>query len=121
EWIKGYAEQLYVNFFLIKGYYNNTHEIESLRLDSLLQISEFKAQGMKFGIKTYENPTMEWEFNSLRAVIDTVFGIMVSGEDCPLKICKHDDKVFYAKNPKSEFCSPQCRNQFNVYKSRSKK
>ena len=33
---------------------------------------------------------------------------------------KHCGEPFYGKNPKTEFCSPQCRNRFNVYKSRRK-
>ena len=45
---------------------------------------------------------------------------MLCSEKNPLKICKHCGKVFYAKNPKAEYCSPQCRNQANVYKSREK-
>ena len=45
---------------------------------------------------------------------------MLCSEKNPLKICKHCGKVFYAKNPKAEYDSSQCRNQANVYKSRNK-
>ena len=48
------------------------------------------------------------------------FGFMLCSEKNPLRICKHCGKVFYAKNPKAEYDSSQCRNQANVYKSRNK-
>ena len=44
------------------------------------------------------------------------FGFMLCSEQNPIKICKHCGKVFYAKNPKAEYDSSQCRNQANVYK-----
>ena len=48
------------------------------------------------------------------------FGFMLCSEKNPLKICKHCGKVFYAKKPKAEYDSSQCRNQANGYKSRHK-
>jgi hypothetical protein len=48
------------------------------------------------------------------------FGFMLCSEQNSIKICKHCGKVFYAKNPKAEYDSSQCRNQANVYKSRNK-
>lgn len=33
---------------------------------------------------------------------------------------EYHSKVFYAKNPKAEYDSNQCRNQANVHKSRNK-
>ena len=37
-----------------------------------------------------------------------------------VKMCKHCGKPFSSENLKAEYCSPQCRNQANVYKSRAK-
>ena len=59
-------------------------------------------------------------FKILKQAIDMSFGFMVCSEKNPLRICKHCGKVFYAKNPKAEYDSSQCRNQANVYKSRNK-
>lgn len=47
--------------------------------------------------------------------------IMLTDENSSLKVCKHCGKVFVATRPNMEFCSPQCKNQYNVYKSRAKK
>lgn len=60
------------------------------------------------------------EPNCLKQAIDMAFGFMLCSEKNPLKICKHCGKVFYAKKPKAEYDSSQCRNQSNVYKSRNK-
>lgn len=57
---------------------------------------------------------------SLKKAIDMAFGFMLCSEKNPIRICKHCGKVFYAKNPKAEYDSSQCRNQANVYKSRNK-
>ena len=38
----------------------------------------------------------------------------------PIRQCKHCGKIFYREDLRMEFCSPQCRNRFNVYKSRKK-
>ena len=59
------------------------------------------------------------EFISKQA-IDMTFRFMICSEKNPLRICKHCGKVFYAKNPKAEYDSRQCRNQANEYKSRNK-
>ena len=57
---------------------------------------------------------------TVKQAIDMAFGFMLCSEKNPLRICKHCGKVFYAKNPKAEYDSSQCRNQANVYKSRNK-
>lgn len=38
----------------------------------------------------------------------------------PLRLCKHCTKVFVVSRPRNQFCSPECKNRYNVYKSRSK-
>lgn len=46
---------------------------------------------------------------------------MLTDDDSSLKVCKHCGKAFAATRSNMEFCSPQCKNQYNVYKSRAKK
>ena len=50
-----------------------------------------------------------------------VFGLMITDEKQPLRFCKYCNRMFIAKHPKAEFCRHECRNKFNVYKSRDKK
>ena len=40
--------------------------------------------------------------------------------DQPLRLCKHCQKVFLGSRSNAAFCSPRCKNQYNVYKSRGK-
>ena len=65
-------------------------------------------------------PILEWQTGSLADAIELGYTILVCNDIKKIGICKHCQKPFYAKNPKSEFCSPSCRNRYNVYKSRSK-
>ena len=64
---------------------------------------------------------LEWQTESLLNAIEILYTILLTGENKKLGFCKHCGKPFFAKNPKSEFCSAPCRNKFNVYKCRSKK
>lgn len=47
--------------------------------------------------------------------------IMLTDENSSLKVCKHCGKAFVATRSNMEFDTPQCENQYNVYKSRAKK
>mgnify|MGYP002960403605 CR=1 FL=1 len=38
----------------------------------------------------------------------------------PIKLCRHCTKAFVASRPSAVFCSPQCKNKHNVYKSRAR-
>ena len=60
-------------------------------------------------------------FNSLLLCIQMMFSFMLTDDDSSLKVCKHCGKAFAATRSNMEFCSPQCKNQYNVYKSRAKK
>lgn len=37
-----------------------------------------------------------------------------------IRLCKHCTKAFGASRLSVVFCSPQCKNMYNVYKSRAK-
>ena len=64
--------------------------------------------------------TIVWDFHSLLLGIQMMFSFMLTDEDNPLKLCKHCQKVFAASRQSNLFCSPKCKNQYNVYKSRKK-
>ena len=84
-------------------------------------VVKYYFSGVPYKINMYgKKPEISWQPNSLKQAIDLSFVFMLCSEKNPLKICKHCGKVFHAKNPKAEYCSPQCRNQANVYKSREK-
>lgn len=117
DWIVEYAKKMYSIFKKIFDKQNN--DIQEFNIEE--DVIKYYFSGVPYIINMYgKNPEISWQPNSLKQAIDLSFGFMLCSEKNPLKICKHCGKVFYAKNPKAEYCSPQCRNQANVYKSREK-
>lgn len=84
------------------------------------KLCEFNSPQMTYRIDTHKEPRLICEYASLKAVIDFAFAKAVTDKRKPLRYCKHCGKVFYAGDPRTEFCLPRCRNQFNVYKSRAR-
>ena len=74
-----------------------------------------------YHVELRERPTLVWDFHSLLLEIQMMFSFMLTDEKSSIKVCKHCGNAFIASRPNAEFCSPQCKNQYNVYKSRSKK
>ena len=74
-----------------------------------------------YHVELRDRPTLVWDFHSLLLEIQMMFSFMLTDEKSSIKVCKHCGKAFLASRPNAEFCSPQCKNQYNVYKSRSKK
>lgn len=113
----------------IKDLYDMFSKMDSILVDLLNigrmcleeDVIKYYFSGVPYKINMYgKTPEISWQPNSLKQAIDLSFGFMLCSEKNPLKICKHCSKVFYTKNPKAEYCCPQCRNQANVYKSREK-
>ena len=50
-----------------------------------------------------------------------MFSIMLTDSENPIKLCMHCTKAFVASRPSAVFCSPQCKNKHNIYKSRARK
>lgn len=67
------------------------------------------------------SPVIVWDFHSLLVMIQMCFSFMLTDDSCEMKLCKHCGKAFIASRKGNEFCSPKCKNQYNVYKTRAKK
>ncbi len=67
-----------------------------------------------------DKPTIVWDFHSLLLVTQIMLSYMLTDDQKPLRLCKHCMKAFVASRPSMVFCSPQCKNQYNVYKNRAK-
>lgn len=65
-------------------------------------------------------PTIYWDFHSLLLGIQMMFSFMLVDDDQTLRLCKHCQKVFLGSRSNAAFCSPRCKNQYNVYKSRGR-
>jgi predicted nucleic acid-binding Zn ribbon protein len=46
---------------------------------------------------------------------------MLTDANRPLRACPECDKAFYAADPRAVFCSKECKNRYNVRKSRKNK
>lgn len=73
-----------------------------------------------YHIELLDRPTLYWDFHSLLLGIQMMFSYMLVDDASPLRICRQCQKVFLGSRANSAFCSPRCKNQFNVYKSRAK-
>ena len=74
-----------------------------------------------YHIELLDKPTIYWDFHSLLLGIQMMFSFLLVDGEKPLRLCKHCQKVFLSSRSNSAFCSPRCKNQYNVYKSRGKK
>ena len=74
-----------------------------------------------YHIALYDRPTIVWDFRSLLLGIQMMFSFAMVDEKNPLRCCKHCGKVFIAGHTNAAFCSSECKNRFNVYKSRKDK
>jgi hypothetical protein len=122
-WIMQYARDLYSVFEAIENY-NKVEDAYTKQLYDR-RIKNFNPSKIACRILMDPNkenpPVIEWNFNSLKLAIDTMFALNETTERQTVKMCKHCGKPFASDNLKAEYCSPQCRNQANVYKSRAKK
>jgi len=83
-------------------------------------MSAFGGIAPTYHIELLDKPTIVWDFYSLLLGIQTMFGFTLTDESNPLRMCRHCQRMFIAGHPNAAFCSPQCKNQHNVYKSRAK-
>ena len=74
-----------------------------------------------YRIALLDAPTIVWDFHSLMLGIQMMFSFMLTDSENPLRLCRHCMQAFVAGRPSAVFCSPQCKNKYNVYKSRAKK
>ena len=85
-------------------------------------VSAFGGIAPTYHISLYrDKPTIVWDFHSLLRGIQMMFSFALTDEKKPLRICKHCNMAFAAGHHNAAFCSPQCKNQHNVYKGRGKK
>ena len=69
---------------------------------------------------TSDGPVIEWQTEGVGAAVELAYTLMLCSNERRFGLCKHCRRPFAVKNPKAEFCSPQCRNRYNVYKTRDK-
>ena len=102
-------------------YYNDYDSIdEDARGLYRKAMAAFGGIAPSYHIELLDKPTIYWDFHSLLLGIQMMFSFMLVDNDQPLRLCKHCQKVFLSSRSNAAFCSPRCKNQYNVYKSRGK-
>lgn len=108
----------FVSSFL---YYEDYDKVDEATRDLYRQgMAAFGGIAPTYHIALLDRPTIVWDFHSLLLGVQMMFSFMLTDEKMTLRSCKHCTKVFAAKHPNAAFCSPRCKNQYNVYKSRGK-
>jgi len=103
-------------------YYEDYDRIDEMTRDLYHQgMSAFGGIAPTYHIALYDKPTIVWDFHSLLLGVQMMFSLMLTDETRSLRSCKQCAMAFTAERPNAVFCSPKCKNQFNVYKSRGNK
>ena len=122
EWMKQQFIDLAFTFLTSVIFYE---DYDDMTPDQRLLMQEgmtaFGGIAPTYRIALLDKPTIIWDFHSLMLGIQMMFSFMLTDSENPVKLCKHCAKAFIASRPSAVFCSPQCKNKHNVYKSRAKK
>jgi len=80
--------------------------------------AEFEFKDVSFSLKTGTTTKLVWNISSLPQAMELALGVYLTDSKTLLRSCRHCHQIFFTQNPRAQFCSPRCKNQYNVYKSR---
>ena len=121
EWMKQVFTDWAFNTTTVFLYYNDDDRLDDDYKQLMRQsIRAFDGNAPSHHIELLEQPTLVWEFHSLLLGIQMMLSFMLTDKSNPIKVCKKCSKFFVASRPSAVFCSPRCKNQYNVYKNRAK-
>lgn len=121
EWLKQQFTDWVFTFTTSVLYYEDYDVIDEDTRNLYRQsMAAFDGIAPTYHIALLDKPTIIWDFHSLLLGIQMMFSFMLTDDTKPLRLCKYCTKVFVAGRPSAAFCSPQCKNRYNVYKSRGK-
>lgn len=121
EWIQQQFEDIAFTYLTSMLYYEDYDTLTAEQKMLMQQGMEaFGGIAPTYKIRLLDKPTIVWDFHSLMLGVQMMFSFMLTDQDKPIRICKHCSEVFVASRSSAVFCSPQCKNKHNVYKSRSK-
>ena len=122
DWMKQQFTDWAFNYTTSMIYYE---DYDTLNQDTKLMMQQSMAayggNTPTYHIALLDKPTIVWDFHSMLLGIQMMFSFMLTDTEKPIRLCKHCLQAFVASRPSSVFCSPQCKNKHNVYKSRGKK
>ena len=121
DWIVKQFKDWAFTFFTSILYYEDFDSLDDTTKNLYRQsMAALDGIAPTYHIELLDTPTMVWDFHSLLLGIQMMFSFMLVNDKNPLRICKHCNTVFKASRPSAVFCSPQCKNRYNVYKSRKR-
>lgn len=121
EWIKQQFIDIAFTYLTSVLYYEDYDTMTpEQRLLMQQSMEAFGGNAPTYHIALLDKPTIVWDFHSLMLGIQMMFNFMLTDTQKPIRICKHCLQSFVASRPSAVFCSPQCKNKYNVYKSRAK-
>lgn len=121
EWMKQIFTDWAFNATTVFLYYNDYDKLDEDYKQLMRQsIRAFDGNAPVYHIELLEQPTLVWDFHSLLLGIQMMLSFMLTDKNNPMKVCKKCSKFFVASRPSAVFCSPRCKNQYNVYKNRAK-
>ena len=120
DWLVKQFKDLAFSLCASVYFYTETDELErDLHRQAMMA---FGGIAPTYHIALYDDkPTIVWDFHSLLSGIQMMFSFLLTDEARPLRACKRCMNAFITTHPRTEFCSPKCKNQYNVNKSRGKK
>ena len=121
EWMKQVFTNWAFNATTVFLYYNDYERLDEDYKQLMRQsIRAFDGNAPSYHIELLEQPTLVWDFHSLLLGIQMMLSFMLTDKNNPMRVCKKCSKFFVASRPSAVFCSPRCKNQYNVYKNRAK-
>lgn len=120
-WMKQVFTDWAFNATTVFLYYNDYDKLDNDYKQLMRQsIRAFGGNAPVYHIELLEQPTLVWDFHSLLLGTQMMLSFMLTDKNNPIKVCKKCSKFFVASRPSAVFCSPRCKNQYNVYKNRAK-
>lgn len=119
EWVKTQFIDWALLFTTSTIYYENEFNDSEKELYRQM-MTVFNANSPTYHILLLDKPTLVWNFGSLAIAVQMLFGLSLTDDKTPIRLCKHCAKAFIPSRPNALFCSSKCKNQYNVYKSRAK-
>ena len=121
EWIKQQFTDLSFTYLTSVLYYEDYDKMPPEQRQLMQQgMQAFGGIAPTYRITLLDKPTIVWDFHSLMLGVQMMFSFMLTDSEKPIRICRHCQQAFVANRPSAVFCSPQCKNKYNVYKSRKK-
>lgn len=118
-WGTAISENLYAHFLRFRQNFNSESSSDVQPASSGVTM-KYTHPGISLLMWAEDSAEMLWCFDSLKTMVEVAYCTLLSADTHPLRVCKHCGKIYYHTHSRNEFCSPRCRNQWNVYRSRKK-